>query len=62
MSYRTNDAVIMMMGLRYDRYYFGYAFDFSLTDIRSQSLGTHEISLAVKFGQSARRYRWINAY
>jgi type IX secretion system PorP/SprF family membrane protein len=61
-SYRTNDAVIMMMGLRYDRYYFGYAFDFTLTDIRSQSLGTHEISLAVKFGQSARRYRWINAY
>ena len=61
-SYRTNDAVIMLMGLRYDRYYFAYAFDFTLTDIRSQSLGTHEISLAVKFGQSARRYRWLNAY
>lgn len=61
-SYRTNDAVIMLMGLRYDRYYFAYAFDFTLTDIRTQSLGTHEISLAVKFGQSARRYRWLNAY
>lgn len=61
-SYRTNDAVIMLMGLRYDRYYFAYAFDFTLTDIRSQSLGTHEISIAVKFGQSARRYRWLNAY
>ncbi len=61
-SFRTNDAVIMMLGLKYDRFYFAYAFDFTLTDIRKQSLGTHELTLAVKFGESARRYRWINAY
>lgn len=62
LSYRTNDALIMMVGLKYDRFYFAYAFDFTLTDIRKQSFGTHELSLAVKFGESARRYRWINAY
>jgi len=62
LSWRTNDAVIAMLGLKYDRFYFAYAFDFTLTDIRKQSLGTHEFSLAVKFGTSARRYRWINAY
>jgi hypothetical protein len=62
MSWRTNDAIIMMMGLKYDRFYFAYAFDIALTDIRKQSWGTHELSLAVKFGESARRYRWINAY
>ena len=62
MSYRTNDAIIAMLGLKYDRFYFAYAFDFTLTDIRKQSYGTHELSLAVKFGESARRYRWINAY
>ncbi len=61
-SWRTNDAIIMMMGLKYDRFYFAYAFDFTLTDIRRQSFGTHELSVAVKFGESARRYRWINAY
>ena len=61
-SYRTNDAVIALFGLKYDRFYFAYAFDFTLTDIRKQSYGTHELSLAVKFGESARRYRWINAY
>jgi len=61
-SYRTNDAIIMMMGLKYDRFYFAYAYDFTLTDIRTQSFGTHELSLAVKFGESARRFRWINAY
>lgn len=61
-SYRTNDAVILLFGLRYDRFYFAYAFDYTLTDIRKQSFGSHEFSLAVKFGTSARRYRWINAF
>jgi type IX secretion system PorP/SprF family membrane protein len=61
-SWRTNDAIIAMIGLKYDRFYFAYAFDFTLTDIRAQTFGTHELSLAVKFGESARRYRWINAY
>lgn len=62
MSYRTSNAIIGMMGLKYDRFYFAYAIDFTLTDMRNQSYGTHELSLAVKFGESARRYRWINAY
>jgi type IX secretion system PorP/SprF family membrane protein len=62
LSWRTNDALIFLMGLKYDRFYFGYAFDFTLTDIRTQSMGTHEITLAVKFGESARRYRWITPF
>jgi type IX secretion system PorP/SprF family membrane protein len=62
LSWRTNDAIIALLGLKYDRFYFAYAFDFALTDIRKQSFGSHEITLAVKFGESARRYRWINAY
>jgi len=61
-SYRTNDAVIMMLGVKYDRFYFAYAFDFTLTEIRTQTTGSHEFSLAVKFGTNARRYRWINAF
>jgi type IX secretion system PorP/SprF family membrane protein len=62
LSWRTNDALIMMLGLKYDNFYFAYAFDFTLTDIRRQSFGTHELTLAFKFGESARRYRWLNAY
>jgi type IX secretion system PorP/SprF family membrane protein len=62
LSFRTNDAIIALLGLRYDKFYFAYAFDFALTDIRKQSFGSHELTLAVKFGESARRYRWINAY
>ncbi len=60
LSYRTSDALIAMLGLRYERFYFGYAFDFAMTDIRTQTLGGHELTLAVKFGESARRYRWLN--
>jgi type IX secretion system PorP/SprF family membrane protein len=62
LSWRTGDAIILMMGLKYERFHVGYAVDFTLTDIRKQSFGTHEITLAVKFGESARRYRWINSY
>jgi type IX secretion system PorP/SprF family membrane protein len=61
-SWRTNDAIILLLGFKYDRFHFGYAVDFTLTDIRKQSFGSHELTLAVKFGESARRYRWINAY
>jgi type IX secretion system PorP/SprF family membrane protein len=59
-SYRTSSALIAMLGLRYDRFYFSYAFDFTLTDIRTQTRGSQEFTLAVKFGDRARRYRWIN--
>lgn len=62
LSWRTGDAIILLMGLKYDRFFFAYAIDFTLTDIRKQSYGSHELTLAVKFGENARRYRWINAY
>jgi type IX secretion system PorP/SprF family membrane protein len=61
-SWRTNDAIIVMTGFKYDHLYFAYAVDLTLSDIRRQSYGTHEFTLAVKFGESARRYRWLNAF
>jgi type IX secretion system PorP/SprF family membrane protein len=60
-SYRTNDAIIAMLGLKYDRFYFGYAIDFALSELHGKTYGSHELTMAVKFGESARRYRWINA-
>lgn len=62
LSWRTQDALIAMLGLRYDRFYFAYAYDFTLTEMRRQGMGTHELTLAVKFGTNARRYRWINSF
>jgi len=62
LSYRTGDAIILLLGLKYDRFIFAYAFDMTLTAIRKQSFGSHELTMAIKFGESARRYKWINAY
>ena len=61
-SYRTNNAVILMAGVRYDRFYFAYALDLTLSDLEGRGYETHEFTLAVRFGENARRYRWLNAY
>jgi len=55
-------AVIIMGGLKVDRYYFGYAFDYTFNAIGARTWGSHEIMAAVKFGDTARRYRWLNRY
>jgi len=55
-------SLIIMGGVRYDKYYFGYAFDYTFSAIGARSLGSHEIMAAVKFGDNARRYRWLNRY
>ncbi len=62
LSYRTGDAVIILAGLKVDRFYLGYAFDFTLSEIRSYTYGTHELTLMARFGDNPRRYRWINKY
>jgi len=60
LSYRTGGAIIMMGGVKVDKFYFGYAFDYTLTSIMRHSFGSHEFMLAVIFGDNARRYRWVN--
>ena len=59
LSYRTGSALIFMGGVRVDKFYFGYAFDYSLSSIMTHSYGTHEIMIAIKLGDSARRFRWL---
>jgi len=49
-SYRSQDAISIMIGYDYDqKYKIGYAFDLSLTPIRKFNSGTHEIMLGVQF-------------
>ena len=62
LSYRTAGAVVLIAGMRFDKYYFGYAFDYTLSSIMKHSIGSHEFMMAVKFGDSARRFRWIDRY
>jgi len=62
LAYRTGDALTILAGIKYQNYYFGYAFDYALSDIRKFSFGSHEFMFAAKFGDNARRYRWLNRY
>jgi type IX secretion system PorP/SprF family membrane protein len=61
-SYRTGGALIFMGGVRVDKFFFGYAFDYTLSSIMKHSFGSHEFMVALKFGDSARRYRWLNRF
>lgn len=62
LSYRTGNTVITSIGARWNDMYFGYAFDYSFSEIQNYTLGSHEIIIAVKIGSSARRYRWLDRY
>jgi type IX secretion system PorP/SprF family membrane protein len=62
LAYRTGGAIIGMGGVKVDKFFFGYAFDYTLSSIMKHSLGSHEFMFAVKFGDSARRYKWLIRY
>jgi type IX secretion system PorP/SprF family membrane protein len=62
LSYRTSGDFIVLMGLKLSRFYFGYSFDYGFNEISRKSYGSHEIMLAIKLGDSVRRYRYWERY
>lgn len=62
LTYRTGHAIIVMAGVSIDKLIFGYAFDIGLNSIMKHSYGTHEFTFIAKFGDNARRYRWLNRF
>jgi type IX secretion system PorP/SprF family membrane protein len=58
----VGSSIVVMGGVKVDKYYFGYAFDYTLSAIGKRTWGSHEIMVAAKFGDTARRYRWLNRY
>ena len=62
LAYRTSGALIANVGVKYQNLFFGYAFDFTLQEIQRLTYGTHEITIAVKFGDTSRKYRWLDRY
>ena len=61
-SYRTNKSMILLLGVQIEGLYFGYSFDWAFSDIGHFNYGSHEITLAYKMGDNARRYKWVNRY
>ncbi len=62
LSFRTGSAMVIFGGVKVDRYYIGYAFDYNFNSLMKYTFGSHEIMAAVRFGDTARRYRWLNSY
>ena len=57
LAYRTSGALIANIGVKFQNMFFGYAYDYTLQEIQSITYGTHEITVALKFGDNSRRYR-----
>lgn len=55
-------SLIIYAGARIDKVFVGYSFDYTLSSIQKFTYGSHEVMLAVRFGDNARRYRWLNRY
>lgn len=51
-SYRTQDAVVIMIGAGKKRFEFGYAYDLIMTDMKKHSNGTHGIVFTYKLSAS----------
>lgn len=62
LSFRTSGALIANIGFRYQKLWLGYSFDFTLQEIQRITYGTHELTMALRFGDSSRRYRWLDRY
>jgi len=62
LTYRTGHTIIVMAGVSVDKLIFGYAYDIGLNSTMKHSYGTHEFTFIAKFGDSARRYRWLNRF
>jgi type IX secretion system PorP/SprF family membrane protein len=69
LTYRTGGGVIANVRFKYvpkhttkTAMFFGYAVDFTLNQIQRVTYGTHELTFAIKFGDSSRKYRWLDRY
>jgi len=55
-------AIGLQIGVKWERFFFSYAFDYTLSSIQSHSYGSHELNIALKLGDNARRYKWLIRY
>lgn len=62
LTYRTGQSIIILLGVSIDKFIFGYAYDIGLNSIMKYSYGTHEFTFIAKFGDNARRYRWLRRF
>lgn len=54
-SYRTDNSIIALLGVKYKNLFFGYAFDYSVGKIANYTSGSHEIMLGINIGEKENR-------
>jgi len=62
LAFRTDGSLITLLGMKTNGLFIGYAFDYTFSSIQRFNYGTHELSISFKFGDDARRYRWLRRY
>jgi type IX secretion system PorP/SprF family membrane protein len=55
-------SLILMIGMKINKYYIGYAGEYNFNALGTRTWGSYELMIAAKFGDNARRYRWLNKY
>ena len=62
LGYRTGSTFIGSLGINVNRFYAGYAYDYSSRGLLNNSFGSHELMMTLILGDNVRRYKWIERY
>jgi type IX secretion system PorP/SprF family membrane protein len=62
LSVRSSGELILLLGLKMNRFLLGYSFDYGFNQLSYRSYGSHELFLAYRLGDSLRRYKWLERY
>ena len=49
LSYRQSDAFVLLFGIDYGQYFFGYSYDTSVSEINGYNSGSHELVVGYNF-------------
>lgn len=55
LSYRTAQAAIVLVGFKVDKFFLGYSFDYTFSNLKNYSTGSHEILIGVNIGEGANK-------
>lgn len=61
-SYKSSKEFVSFIGGGVQNFYFGYSFDYFISNLQTLSKSSHEIFVGYRFGDSRRRYRWLNRF
>lgn len=54
-SYRSSKDIVAMLGVKIKKYYFGYSFDYTLSNIKRYTSGSHEILLGINITEGKKK-------